>query len=168
MAAPVFILDERQEALQGALQARWPSVSIEVLPGSGPQENLQWLFERCRQILTDKPSAPQPLLFLVADCGQASIHNGLTGLLKTVRLEQPRIAAKTVLHRATDDASIAAVVDHLIAEIDAADGDAEIRFGTDGRRQVRTLAELRLPDPDAGIPAVAAGEGGCNNSGPGA
>src|SRR3546814_7336756 len=137
MAAPVFILDERQEALQNALQARWPSASIEVLPGSGPQENLQWLFERCRQILTDKPSALQPLLFLVADCGQESVHNGLTGLLKTVRLEQPRIAAKTILHRATDDASIAALVDRLAAEIEVADGNAEIRFGTEDRKSTR-------------------------------
>src|SRR3546814_19747090 len=98
MAAPVFILDERQEALQSALQARWPSARIEVLPGSGPQENLQWLFARCRQILTDKPSAPLPLLFLVTSCGTASVPNGLTGLLQTVRLAQPRTPAKTISH----------------------------------------------------------------------
>src|SRR3546814_11124974 len=109
MAAPVFILDERQEALQNALQARWPSASIEVLPGSGPQENLQWLFERCRPILPDKPSAPQPLLFLVDDCGQASVHNGLTGLLKQVRLAQPRIADR---QRVVEGKSVSARVAH--------------------------------------------------------
>ncbi|MCX7366152.1 MAG: amino acid adenylation domain-containing protein [Alphaproteobacteria bacterium] len=131
MAAPTLVLAERDDELQKATLAKWPDASIEVLRGPDTQGNLLHLFERC------KTAAMGPLLLLIPDGPQTAFHNGLVGLLKTLRLEQPRTAAKAIRN--------ARLVSQIAAEMAPSD-DVEIRYDNDGRRHVRTLSEIVLAD----------------------
>ncbi|MFA6174053.1 MAG: SDR family NAD(P)-dependent oxidoreductase [Kiritimatiellales bacterium] len=163
-AAPVFILTEHQHALHKALQAKWPTAQIEIMPDLGEdlaigmERCFLQLFRRCRQMINEKSGGIQPLLLLIPHSEQAALYGGLSGLLKTVRLEHPRIAAKTVGYQLADDAAIARFVSRLAAEIDSPRGDAEIRYGSDGQRQVRTLTEVSLPDSGAQNPVFKPGD----------
>ncbi|MEX2631036.1 MAG: SDR family NAD(P)-dependent oxidoreductase [Tistlia sp.] len=141
-AAPVFLLAEGQPALAAALQARWPAARLERLAASAdaPEADFLRLLACCRPLLEEKEA--RPLLLLMRDDDQAPLRGALTGLLKTLRLEQPRIAAQTVLHRASDPASTAILIEALAAEIAAGEPDPEVRLDAEGRRQVRTLVEL--------------------------
>ena len=131
VAAPTVVLAERDEALRGEMLAKWPGAHIEVLRGPDAEGNLLDLFERCQKAATG------PLLLLIPEGRQAALHNGLVALLKTLRLEQPRTAAKVIRN--------ARLVSQIAAEMAPSD-DVEIRYDNDGRRQVRTLSEIALAD----------------------
>ena len=131
VAVPTIVLAERDDELQKVLWAEWPDASIEVLHGPDAAGSFLHLFERCQR------AAAAPLLVLIPDGPQAALHNGLVGLLRTLRLEQPRTAAKAIRN--------ARLVSQIAAEMAPSD-DVEIRYDSDGRRQVRTLSEIALPD----------------------
>jgi acyl transferase domain-containing protein/acyl carrier protein/nucleoside-diphosphate-sugar epimerase len=163
-AAPVFILAERQDALHKALQAKWPEAHIEIMSAlgeglaAGIEHCFLQLFTCCHQVINEKSGAIRPLLLLIPHTEQAVLYGGLSGLLKTVRLEHPRVAAKTVAYQLADDAAITRFVSRLAAEIDSPRGDVDIRYNSDGQRQARILTEVSLPDSAAQTPVFKPGD----------
>ncbi|MCI3900370.1 SDR family NAD(P)-dependent oxidoreductase [Streptomyces spectabilis] len=115
------------------------------------------VFARARALLTDGVRGGALLqVVLVGDRGQGAtdraVFGGLSGLLRTVALENPKL--RTQLVDCLDGAAPAVIAERLRAET-APETDPEVRYRA-GRREVRRLTEL-APAPDAGTTPWRAG-----------
>ncbi|WP_432804134.1 SDR family NAD(P)-dependent oxidoreductase [Azospirillum argentinense] len=153
-ASPAFVLAPGQTAVHTALRSRWPDSDILVLDdddgAAGIERSFHRTLELCRRLLKRPGGGGQPLILLVPDDDRAWRHAGLAGLIKTARLEQPRLLALAVRHAATDAPGAARLVECMAAEIAADTGDVEIRYDAAGRRHVRTLAEVSPSETGTG------------------
>ncbi|WP_329395186.1 SDR family NAD(P)-dependent oxidoreductase [Streptomyces melanogenes] len=122
-----------------------------VEPGEGPLD-AQYLhvtrqvFARTRELLAGGPRRPVLLqVVLVGSGGAEECFGGLTGLLKTAQLENPRL--RTQYLDCLDGAPAPAVAARLLAEAGRA-AEPEVRY-RDGRRYVRRLDEVAPARPAA-------------------
>jgi acyl transferase domain-containing protein/NAD(P)-dependent dehydrogenase (short-subunit alcohol dehydrogenase family)/acyl carrier protein len=150
---PVFLLSRENSTLQSALRSRWPLARIEVLsaPSSGVDAATPALLralDLCRALAKERSDAVQPVVLLVPGA-ETPLDRGVGGLLRTLRLEHPRMAAKALHCIADDEASTGRLLARLAAELTA--GDVEVRYNVLGEREVRTLVEKQLshapPEP---------------------
>ncbi|MGW1545391.1 SDR family NAD(P)-dependent oxidoreductase [Streptomyces sp. NPDC002346] len=118
---------------QGSLDAQYLDVTRQV-------------FARTRELLAGAPRRPVLLqVVLVGSGGAAECFGGLTGLLKTAQLENPRL--RTQYLDCLDGAPARAVVARLFAEA-GRPAEPEVRY-RDGRRYVRRLDEVAPARPSA-------------------
>ncbi|MFD9789950.1 SDR family NAD(P)-dependent oxidoreductase [Streptomyces sp. NPDC059070] len=137
--------DAYASALAGA-------ASFDVVdPGEGPLDArfldvTRRVFDRTRELLAGAPRRPALLqVVLVGDGGDAECFGGLTGLLKTAQLENPRL--RTQYLDCLDGAAAPAVAARLLADAGRT-AEPEVRY-RDGLRQVRRLAEVAPARPAA-------------------
>lgn len=83
-------------------------------------------------------------------------HAPLTGLFRTVVLENPRITGRVVRVAELDTASPERIADVLRAEAADRSADCEIRYGADGTRDAARPVEFRL-DEGAEVPPLKEG-----------
>lgn len=118
---------------EGTLDAQYLDVTRQV-------------FARTRELLAGGPRRPVLLqVVLVGSGGAAECFGGLTGLLKTAQLENPRL--RTQYLDCLDGAPAPAVAARLLAEAGRA-AEPEVRY-RDGRRYVRRLDEVAPARPAA-------------------
>ncbi|MBD0742358.1 SDR family NAD(P)-dependent oxidoreductase [Streptomyces sp. CBMA152] len=118
---------------EGALDAQYMDVTRQV-------------FARIGELLAGGPRRPVLLqVVLVGSGGAAECFTGLTGLLRTAQLENPRL--RTQYLDCLDGAEAEAVAARLLAEAGRA-AEPEVRY-RDGRRYVRRLDEVAPARPAA-------------------
>ncbi|MFI5982192.1 SDR family NAD(P)-dependent oxidoreductase [Streptomyces sp. NPDC051555] len=161
-----------REAFEAALPAQTRCRFLEPVEGSPAQQYTDLagrLFGVVRELLERGVRRPELLqVVLVGDAGQdadrdpRACFGGLGGLLRTARLENPRLRTQFV--ECLDGAAPAAVAARLIAEA-VPDPEPEVRH-RGGRRLVAELAELTGPRPAArpwrsdGVYLITGGAGG--------
>ncbi|MGG1948340.1 SDR family NAD(P)-dependent oxidoreductase [Trinickia sp. NRRL B-1857] len=148
------LLGEAFEALAGHVEARLPQAQCEVLRGEGGiatryESATTQMLALLQVVLQAKPTGDVLVQVLIADEGEAQLLAGLAAVLKTARLENPKLLGQVIgigKHAAADD-----ILTVLEANA-AASQDVEIRYVA-GQRQVLGLAEVT--EGTAGVPAQA-------------
>ncbi|SFS90387.1 SDR family NAD(P)-dependent oxidoreductase [Saccharopolyspora flava] len=120
--------------------------------GEGVERTAHLLLERVQEVLRGSPTRPQRFVVLVDDRLPRHFHASLTGLFRTVALENPLVSGRVV--RVAGTARVAEV---LRVEAADASGDAEVHHAADGTRRVRRPIEAARP---AGPRVPALREGG--------
>ncbi|MEV6074719.1 SDR family NAD(P)-dependent oxidoreductase [Streptomyces sp. NPDC052069] len=142
----------------------------EVAPGrvaDGVGAAVDLVFGHIAELVRSKPRGAHRFVALVDDRLPGHYHAPLTGLFRTVVLENPRISGRVVRVAGLDTASPERIAEILRAE--AADGsaDCEIRYGADGTRLASRPRELPLgegaeipPLKEGGVYWITGGLGG--------
>ncbi|MDI2032026.1 SDR family NAD(P)-dependent oxidoreductase, partial [Saccharopolyspora sp. TS4A08] len=130
--------------------------------GEGVERTAHLVLERVQEVLRSAPRSPHRFVVLVDDRLPRHFHAPLTGLFRTVALENPLVSGRVV--RVAGTARLAEV---LRAEAADASGDAEVHHAADGTRRVRrpidaaTPAGPRVPPlRDGGVYWLTGGLGG--------
>ncbi|KND26274.1 SDR family NAD(P)-dependent oxidoreductase [Streptomyces acidiscabies] len=136
-------------------------VPFSVLPAVTPDSVadgvaavLDLVVGRVQEVLRARPKGAHRFLVLVDDRVPRRFHAPLTGLLRTLNLENPSVSGRVVRVAGFANAPAERVTELVRAEAgDPAVHDAEVRYGADGVRQVWR------PDPveiglDARVPAL--------------
>jgi polyketide synthase PksN len=140
-----------------ALQAQLAGAQCEALPeaadvAAGYAETARRLCARVRDILLSKPAAPVLLQVVVPAQGERQLLSGLAGLLRTARLEQPRLVAQLI---AVDEDGDAASLAAKLAEDATSPQDVAVRH-VQGRREVAGWEEIAA-EAEALVPWKAGG-----------
>ncbi|WP_345629196.1 SDR family NAD(P)-dependent oxidoreductase [Streptomyces thinghirensis] len=142
--------------LPGTVHHETVDLAADASPDTAYLTAVRHVFARARALLTDGVRGGALLqVVLVGDRDQDAdqvVLGGLSGLLRTVTLENPKL--RTQLVDCLDGAAPALVAERLRAETSAGTAP-EVRHHA-GRREVRRLTEL-TPVPDAGTTPWRAG-----------
>ncbi|MCB0207830.1 MAG: SDR family NAD(P)-dependent oxidoreductase [Anaerolineae bacterium] len=136
---------DRVEKITSALE----HVHVLTLPEPGPDiaesvsRNIHQLWGEIRSRIEDKSKAGQQFLVLVPESLPGYIYTPLAGLLKTAQLEHPKIRGKLLILPELETAKVRAIIRSEI-QPDTFQ-HIEVRYGTDGQRAVKYLAEI---EPD--------------------
>ncbi|WP_434101681.1 SDR family NAD(P)-dependent oxidoreductase [Methylocaldum gracile] len=149
-APRLIVADAAQaEALQGA----FGDAEVLVLAAEGglaeqARTAFLHLFDRLQPVLKEKGAALRPVLVLSRRSDRLRVA-ALAGLLKTAHLENPAVCGKLVEY--PDTVAPAQLLDWVSREIASpAAGIERIRYGEDGRREVRVLEPVSLPAAGGG------------------
>ena len=120
------------------------------------------IFELIQEILKDKSAAKVLVQIVVAGQGEQQLFSGLSGLLKTAWLENPKLTGQLIeVEPGEDPAGIIA----KLKENSCSPGEQLIRY-QDGKRQVAgwsavdVFGEEQIPWKDGGIYLITGGAGG--------
>ncbi|ANZ20612.1 polyketide synthase family protein [Streptomyces noursei ATCC 11455] len=113
-------------------------------PADGVEAMTEQVFAEVQQLLAAGPKGEHRFLALVDARVPAHLHAPLTGLFRTVALENPLVSGRIV--RVT---GLAAASPEQVARIVREEGaddsaDTEVRYSADGTRQVREPVETQL------------------------
>jgi len=130
------------------------------------------VFEEIRNILKDKPGGRVLIQVVVSGQGEQQLFSGLTGMLKTARLENPKLVGQLI--ETMPDEDLANIISKL-KENSLNPADSHIRYN-DGRRWVAgwretdkkdsgpndtiSQAEPGIPWRDRGVYLITGGAGG--------
>ncbi|MFH9266918.1 SDR family NAD(P)-dependent oxidoreductase [Streptomyces sp. NPDC017546] len=141
--------------LTGWAVARLPDVEPgRVADGVGAVLDL--VFRDVTDVVRSKPGGPQRFVVLVDDRQPRHYHAPLTGLFRTVLLENPRVSGRVVRVADLDAATPERIAEILRAEAADRSADCDIRHGADGTRHASRPGELHLGD-GAEIPPLKEG-----------
>jgi polyketide synthase PksL len=101
-------------------------------------------FTYVQSILQSKPRNKQQVLLLIPEGPGNYIYASVAALLKTAKLENPKIAGKTVLVPTNIASHTQSLSDILENERNAGGEEIEIRYTHEGRREVKSIAVLKL------------------------
>ncbi|MEU8698861.1 SDR family NAD(P)-dependent oxidoreductase [Streptomyces sp. NPDC048680] len=107
-------------------------------------------------VVRSKPGGPQRFVVLVDERRPRYYHAPLTGLFRTVVLENPRVSGRVVRVADLDTAPPERIAEILRAEAADRSADCDIRHGADGTRHASRPGELHLGD-GAEIPPLKEG-----------
>ncbi|MFJ1713851.1 SDR family NAD(P)-dependent oxidoreductase [Streptomyces sp. NPDC088260] len=139
----------------GFTVARLPDVTPgRVADGVGAV--VDQVFRHAVELVRSKPGGAHRFVVLVDDRSPRHHHAPLTGLFRTVVLENPRITGRVVRVAELDTASPERIADVLRAEAADRSADCEIRYGADGTRDAARPVEFRL-DEGAEVPPLKEG-----------
>ncbi|WP_405194522.1 SDR family NAD(P)-dependent oxidoreductase [Streptomyces anulatus] len=141
--------------LTGFTVARLPDVEPgRVADGVGAALDLA--FRDVTDVVRSKPGGPRRFVVLVDDRLPRHYHAPLTGLFRTVVLENPRVSGRVVRVADLDTAPPERIAEILRAEAADRSADCDIRHGADGTRHASRPGELHLGD-GAEIPPLKEG-----------
>ncbi len=151
----VFVLRSENKSLVSLLRLCWPGVDLVELDETQPTELLLTVFKRVQGWLESKPTLLKPWLFLVAESEGREIEAALSGLVRTLRLEEAKFSGKVVRYSGiiTPDQ----LAERLAGEIASGDGSLEVRLEQDAR-WVKQWRETELSAPTVGSIGLQAGE----------
>lgn len=131
--------------LTGFTVAGLPDVeSGRVADGVGAALDLA--FRDVTDVVRSKPGGPRRFVVLVDDRLPRHYHAPLTGLFRTVVLENPRVSGRVVRVADLDATPPERIAEILRAEALDQSADCEIRHGADGTRHASRPGELHLGD----------------------
>ncbi|WP_437836523.1 SDR family NAD(P)-dependent oxidoreductase [Sorangium sp. So ce1153] len=149
---PIFVLSAPDASLRRALEARWSGARVETLAeeradrATGIEERFLSVVRLLKGFMASKAPRPQPVVVLVEERDDDYVHAALGGLLKSARLEHPKLVCKLVRHAAKTDRARARLLDSLADELVSASADVELRLaGESMTRYVRGWREVTLP-----------------------
>ncbi|WP_313920642.1 SDR family NAD(P)-dependent oxidoreductase, partial [Tahibacter sp.] len=152
--ALVFVLAADDEALRQSLRAEWPTARIEVLDAETSAAAVTRHVTAVMALLQDclqTAHATTRVTVLVPDDDRYPAYAALVGLLRTARVENPRLVG-TLLACAPDDP--VPPLERLRAELTHPASEAVVRY-RDGVRQVVRWQELAAtattPDDPSGL-----------------
>jgi polyketide synthase PksL len=145
-ASPTASEAARHVFVAGVDPAAAEAIGAELLPrDGGPCELFERVATRLQPLLSDS-AEPGTQIVIMAPDGERARYAGLAALLKTVRLENPRVGGALV-----SVAGIDTLPRDRLAAIAAAEcADGEIRYAPNGERFERAVVEL--------TPSVAVGD----------
>ncbi|MER5985193.1 SDR family NAD(P)-dependent oxidoreductase [Streptomyces sp. NPDC001787] len=136
-----------------------------VADGAGAVLDL--LFGHVTELVRSKPGGAHRFVALVDDRTPRHHHAPLTGLFRTLVLENPRISGRLVRVAGLDTAPPERIAEILRAEAADRGPDCEIRYGADGTREASRTVELGLgegpevpPLKEGGVYWITGGLGG--------
>ncbi|MER5556854.1 SDR family NAD(P)-dependent oxidoreductase [Streptomyces sp. NPDC002793] len=152
--------------LTGFAVARLPDVEPgRVADGVGAVSDLA--FGRVTDVVRSKPKGAHRFVVLVEDRLPRHYHAPLTGLFRSVVLENPRVSGRVVRVEGLDAAPPERIAGILRAEAADRTADCEVRYGADGTRHVSRPVELHLgegaeipPLKEGGVYWITGGLGG--------
>ncbi|MFJ1958216.1 SDR family NAD(P)-dependent oxidoreductase [Streptomyces microflavus] len=152
--------------LTGFTVARLPDVEPgRVADGVGAA--LDHVFRDVADVVRSKPGGPQRFVVFVDDRLPRHYHAALTGLFRTVALENPRVSGRVVRVAELDTAPPDRIAATLRVEATERSADCEIRLGADGTRHASRPGELDLgagaevpPLKEGGVYWITGGLGG--------
>ncbi|MFJ8969403.1 SDR family NAD(P)-dependent oxidoreductase [Streptomyces anulatus] len=121
----------------------------DVEPGrvaDGVGAALDLAFRDVTDVVRSKPGGPRRFVVLVDDRLPRHYHAPLTGLFRTVVLENPRVSGRVVRVADLDATPPERIAEILRAEALDRSADCEIRHGADGTRHASRPGELHLGD----------------------
>jgi len=105
------------------------------------------VFEEIKNILATKPKGKVMLQIVVTNQNEQQVFSGLSGLLKTARLENPKIIGQLIeIEAGEDDEIIGKLKENSRSPI-----DSHIRY-QNGTRYVSRLSQLETPQEQVAIP----------------
>ncbi|WP_406003970.1 SDR family NAD(P)-dependent oxidoreductase [Streptomyces sp. NBC_00987] len=154
------------EDTTGCTLARLPDVEPgRVADGVGAVVDL--VFRHAAELVRSKPGGAHRFVVLVDDRSPRHYHAPLTGLFRTVVVENPRVTGRVVRVAELDTASPERIADILRAEAADRSADCEIRYAADGTRHAARPVEFRLgegaeipPLKEGGVYWITGGLGG--------
>ncbi|MDV9196917.1 SDR family NAD(P)-dependent oxidoreductase, partial [Streptomyces sp. Wh19] len=154
------------EDTTGFTLARLPDVGPgRVADGVGAVVDL--VFRHAAELVRSKPGGAHRFVVLVDDRSPRHHHAPLTGLFRTVIVENPRVTGRVVRVAELDTASPERIADILRAEAADRSADCEIRYAADGTRHAARPVEFRLgegaeipPLKEGGVYWITGGIGG--------
>ncbi|MGW5185753.1 SDR family NAD(P)-dependent oxidoreductase [Streptomyces cyaneofuscatus] len=152
--------------LTGFAVTRLPDVEPgRVAPGAGAVLDLA--FGNVAEVVRSKPARPQRFVVLVDDRLPRHHHAPLTGLYRTVVLENPRVSGRVVRVADLDTLPPDRIAEILRAESVDRSADCDVRYRRDGTRQAARPAEPLLgegpeipPLKEGGVYWITGGLGG--------
>ncbi|XXY19533.1 SDR family NAD(P)-dependent oxidoreductase [Sorangium sp. So ce216] len=149
---PIFILSAPDASLRRALEARWSGARVETLAAERAdlaraiEEGFLAVVGLLKGFMASKAPRPQPVVFLNEEKDDDYVHAALGGLLKSARLEHPKLICKLVRHAAKTERARSRLLDSLADELTSASADIELRLaGESMTRHVRGWREVTLP-----------------------
>ncbi|WP_416970861.1 SDR family NAD(P)-dependent oxidoreductase [Streptomyces sp. 4F14] len=140
-------------AVTGAPFTALPAVTPDAV-ADGAAAVLDLVVGRIQEVLRGRPKGAHRFLVLVDDRVPRRFHAPLTGLLRTLNLENPSVSGRVVRVAGFANAPAERIAELVRAEAgDTAVHDAEVRHGADGVRQVWRPDAVRL-GLDARVPAL--------------
>ncbi|MCX4966615.1 SDR family NAD(P)-dependent oxidoreductase [Streptomyces sp. NBC_00654] len=137
--------------------------TVTGLPGVAPAHVadgagavLDLVFGHVAELVRSKPGGAHRFVTLVDDRTPRHHHAALTGLFRTLVLENPRISGRLVRVAGLDTAPPERIAEILRAEAADRGPDCEIRYGADGTREASRIVELDLGE-GPGIPPLKEG-----------
>ncbi|MEV5203142.1 SDR family NAD(P)-dependent oxidoreductase [Streptomyces sp. NPDC053720] len=154
------------EDTTGFTLARLPDVEPgRVADGVGAVVDL--VLGRAAELVRSKPGGAHRFVVLVDDRSPRHYHAPLTGLFRTVAVENPRVTGRVVRVAELGTASPERIADILRAEAADRSADCEIRYAADGTRHAARPVEFRLgegaeipPLKEGGVYWITGGLGG--------
>jgi NADP-dependent 3-hydroxy acid dehydrogenase YdfG len=116
------------------------------------------IFEEIQSVIEGKPESNVLIQFVVSLDGEKTLFGGLAGLLKTARIENPKIIAQLIGINSND------LLIEALEENMSRPTDTEIRY-MDGRRLIADWKEIipedtLIPWKDGGVYLITGGAGG--------
>ncbi|MFF4739679.1 SDR family NAD(P)-dependent oxidoreductase [Streptomyces sp. NPDC001262] len=140
-----FVAGKAAEPAGGITLTRLPDVTPDRL-ADGVDAVLGAVFARVKELLASRPGTAQRCVVLVDDRVPRHVHAPLTGLFRTVALENPLVSGRVVRVPQLGTATPRQLADVLRAEAADTAPDAEIRYAADGTRQAWRPADITLGD----------------------
>ncbi|KTS80479.1 peptide synthetase, partial [Paenibacillus jamilae] len=166
----IILLCEPDEALPERLEARVNGAAQVLAFSSGKSrmdERFQayavQAFESIQSILKDKPSGRVLVQLVVTAAGEGQLFSGLSGLLKTARLENPKLIGQLIEVEQGESAESLLV---KLEENSCSPVDGWIRYGGGQRKTAcwnrfePSRPEEKLPWKDGGVYLITGGSGG--------
>ncbi|MEE1769452.1 SDR family NAD(P)-dependent oxidoreductase [Streptomyces sp. JV185] len=154
------------EDTTGFTLARLPDVAAGHV-AEGVRAVVDLVFQHVVELVRSRPGGAHRFVVLVDDRVPRHYHAPLTGLFRTVVLENPRVTGRVVRVAALDTASPERIADVFRAEAADPSADCEIRYGADGTRHAARPVGFSLgegaeipPLKEGGIYWVTGGLGG--------
>jgi acyl transferase domain-containing protein/acyl carrier protein len=168
-AQHLVVLCEPDRIASEAITAALPKARCMVLQSARPeieerfQEYAAWLFEEIQAILVNKPQGQTLIQILFPISDERQLFFGLTGLVKTVRLENPRLMGQLIGVEPGQDPET--IID-LLRENGRSPFDNQIRYSA-GKRLVAGWNDLqafpattKIPWKNRGVYLITGGAGG--------
>ncbi|QRN93164.1 SDR family NAD(P)-dependent oxidoreductase [Archangium violaceum] len=145
---PVLLLWGVQERVARAIEAGLGFETHRMSPpdstsrGGGVYECFAAGLELVKGILQRKPKDKQPILAVVPGGSGEHLYAPLAGLLKTARLENSKLQPKVVTIDRLETLEPGRLQELIRRESADTSSEDEVRYGSDGSREVKRLVEL--------------------------
>ncbi|MEU7163984.1 SDR family NAD(P)-dependent oxidoreductase [Streptomyces morookaense] len=138
-----FVAGKAAEPADGIALTRLPDVTPDRI-ADGADAVLGAVFSRVKELVASRPGTAQRCVVLVDDRVPRHFHAPLTGLFRTVALENPLVSGRVVRVPHLGTATPRRLADVLRTEAADIAPDAEIRYTADGTRQAWRPVDVDL------------------------